>query len=94
MHVITQKRIWEAKERYKESASALDAWYRIAKASTFESFAQLKAAFPSVDKVGDQCVFDVGGNKLRIIAKVEFRHGKIFIRQVLTHAQYSKVKLQ
>ena len=94
MHVITQKRIWEAKERYKESASALDAWYRIAKASTFESFAQLKAAFPGVDKVGDQCVFDVGGNKLRIIAKVEFRQGKIFIRQVLTHAQYSKVKLQ
>lgn len=94
MHVISQKRIWEAKERYKESASALDAWYRIAKASTFESFAQLKAAFPSVDKVGDQYVFDVGGNKLRILANVEFRQGKIFIRQVLTHAEYSKVKLQ
>ena len=94
MHVITQKRIWEAKERYKESASALDAWYRIAKVSMFENFAQLKAAFPSVDKVGDQYVFDVGGNKLRIIAKVEFRQGKIFIRQVLTHAEYSKVKLQ
>ena len=94
MHVISQKRIWEAKERYKESASALDAWYRIAKASTFENFAQLKATFPSVDKVGDRYVFDVGGNKLRIIAKVEFRQGKIFIRQVLTHAEYSKVKLQ
>ena len=94
MHVISQKRIWEAKERYKETASALDAWYRIAKASTFENFAQLKAAFPGVDKVGDQYVFDVGGNKLRIIAKVEFRQGKIFIRQVLTHAQYSTVKLQ
>lgn len=94
MHVISQKRIWEAKERYKETASALDAWYRIVRASTFANFAQLKAAFPSVDKVGDQCVFDVGGNKLRIIAKVEFRQGKIFIRQVLTHAEYSKVKLQ
>ena len=94
MRVGSQKRIWEAKERYKESASALDAWYRIAKASTFENFAQLKATFPSVDKVGDQYVFDVGGNKLRIIAKVEFRQGKIFIRQVLTHAEYSKVKLQ
>ena len=94
MHVISQKRIWEAKERYQETASALDAWYRIAKASTFENFAQLKAAFPSVDKVGDQYVFDVGGNKLRIIAKVEFRQGKIFIRHVLTHAEYSKVKLQ
>ena len=76
------------------TGEVLDAWYRIAKASTFENFAQLKAAFPSVDKVGDQYVFDVGGNKLRIIANVEFRQGKIFIRQVLTHAQYSKVKLQ
>ncbi len=94
MHVISQKRIWEAKALYKETASALDAWYLLAKASTFENFAQLKAAFPSVDKVGDQYIFDVGGNKLRIIAKVEFRQGKIFIRQVLTHAQYSKVKLQ
>ncbi|MCK7574855.1 MAG: hypothetical protein MZV65_02485 [Chromatiales bacterium] len=42
MHVISQKRIWEAKERYKETASALDARHRIAKASTFENFAQLE----------------------------------------------------
>ena len=90
MHVITQKRIWEAKEEYKEAASALDGWYRLMKSNEFRSFAELKEVFGSVDKVDQLYVFNVGGNKLRIVASILFDRKKVFIRHVLTHKEYDK----
>lgn len=90
MHVITQRRIAEAKVRWPLSASALDDWYRLAKAGQFKTFADLKATFAAIDKVGPLVVFDIGGNKLRLVAKVEFRWGKIFIKEVMDHPTYDK----
>lgn len=89
MHVITQKRIWEAKARWPRSARALDAWYRLVKVATPADFAALKATFPATDKVGPFHVFDIGGNKLRLIATVDYRFGKVFIHRILDHAEYA-----
>ena len=90
MHIITQKRIWEAKKKYPESANALDGWYRVIKGNQFSHFAELKKTFSSVDKVGDLCVFDIGGNKLRLIATLHFQRQKIYIRHILTHKEYDR----
>jgi mRNA interferase HigB len=88
MHVITHSRIVEAQTRFPGCATALDWWYRAMKRGRFENFAGLRAAFGSVDKVGPLYVFDVGGNKLRLVAAVHFNTGRVFIRNVLTHAEY------
>ncbi|PMR70290.1 type II toxin-antitoxin system HigB family toxin [Halomonas heilongjiangensis] len=90
MHIITQKRIWEAKRKWPQTASALDAWYRLMKASEPAGFAEMKALFPATDKVGRQHVFDIGGNKIRLIAVVHYRYKKIYIQHVLDHAEYDK----
>jgi len=90
MHVITQSRIWEAKEKYPESASALDGWYRVIKKNEFRGFAELKKSFNSVDKVGELFVFDIAGNKLRLITTIHFQRKKIYIRHILTHKEYDK----
>lgn len=90
MYVITQKRIWEAKERWPESSSALDAWYRLIKNAAPQHFADMQRLFPSVDKVGSCHVFDIGGNKIRLIAKVQYRTQKVFIRYVLDHPEYDR----
>lgn len=90
MHIITQQRIWDAKKKYPKAANALDGWYRIVKKNKFESFSELKKCFNSVDKVGNMYVFDIGGNKLRLIASIHFQRQKIYIRQVLTHKEYDK----
>lgn len=92
MHVITQSRIWEAKRRYPECASALDGWYRVVKKNQFNNFAEIKKVFNSVDKVGSVFVFDIGGNKLRLIANIHFQRKKIYIRSILTHKEYDKNK--
>ena len=90
MHIITQKRIWDAKDKYPESATALDGWYRVIKKNDFLNFSELKESFNSVDKVKDVCVFDIGGNKLRLIATIHFDRKKVYVRHVLTHKEYDK----
>jgi mRNA interferase HigB len=92
MHVVTQKRIWEAKEKWPQSATALDAWFRIMKASEPQSFAEMKEIFPATDKVGSHHVFDIGGNKIRLIATVHYRAKRVFIRHILDHPEYDKGK--
>jgi len=52
----------------------------------------MKSVFPAVDKVGRHHVFDIGGNKLRLIAVVHYRFRKIYIQQVMDHAEYDKGK--
>ena len=90
MHVITRKRITEAKELYPQCVSALAGWLKVVEENEFKSFADLKATFNSIDKVGDLYVFDIGGNKLRIIASIHFNRQKLYIRHILTHKEYDK----
>ncbi|MFI4955663.1 MAG: type II toxin-antitoxin system HigB family toxin [Gammaproteobacteria bacterium] len=90
MHIISQKRIVDAKRKFPDSASALDGWYRLAKANDFRTFAELKRVFSSVDKVGPLYVFDIGGNKLRLIASIHFNRQKIYVREVLAHREYDR----
>lgn len=92
MRVITAKRIWEAKEKWPQSASALDEWYRRMKIYSPADFAQMKAMFAAVDKVESWHVFDVGGNKLRLIALARYKVQKLYIRHVLDHHDYDKGK--
>lgn len=92
MHVISQKRINEAKQQYPDCETALDGWLRIVKKNDFQNFAELKEAFNSVDKVGDFYVFNIGGNKLRLIASIHFNTEKLYIRYVLDHSEYDKDK--
>ncbi|AYZ83031.1 type II toxin-antitoxin system HigB family toxin [Pseudomonas aeruginosa] len=90
MHVITQKRIWEAQQKWPHSATALEAWYRLMRRLEPGDFAAMKQVFPSVDKVGNKHVFDIGGNKLRLIAVVDYQFKKVFIRAVLDHKEYDR----
>jgi mRNA interferase HigB len=90
MHIITQKRIWDAKKKHPETASALDGWYRIIKKNQFANFSELKWSFNSVDKVGNLYIFDIGGNKLRVITNIHFNRKKVYVRHVLTHKEYDK----
>ncbi len=60
----------------------------------FEHWAALKATFGSVDKVGPLAVFDLGGNKYRLIAHVRFDKQIVYIRAVLHHRDYDKAHWQ
>ncbi len=86
-HIITRKRLNEFAEQHPESRSALAHWYRLMKHATFHDFAELCATFPAADVVGKLTVFNVGGNKVRLIAALHFNRQRLYIRAVLTHAE-------
>lgn len=88
MHIITRKRLLEFSRKHPDCARALDGWYRLVKRADFSSFASLRQLFPSADQVGKLTVFDIGGNKVRLIAAVHYNRRRIYIRHVLTHSEY------
>jgi len=92
MHVITRKRLNEFAEKYPETENALADWYRLIKQNDFLSFAELRMMFSSADKVGKLTVFNIGGNKVRIIAAIHYNRKKVYIRAVLTHKEYDTEK--
>ena len=90
MHVITRKRINQFAERYPHSGNALVRWYKLMKRQNFDSFAELRTKFPSADQVGKLTVFNISGNKYRLIAAIHYNRRKVYIRAVLTHAEYDE----
>ena len=92
MHIITRRRLNEFAERFPEARTALAHWYGLAKRNDFSNFAELKATFPPADQVGRLTVFNVGGNKVRLIAAIHYNRKRVYIRAVLTHAEYDDEK--
>ena len=80
MHVITRKRLNEFAARHPDIQSALADWYRLMKQGSFRSLAHLRETFPSADLVGKLAVFNIGGNKARLIAALHFNRQKVYIR--------------
>lgn len=88
MHVITRKRLREFARRHPDAEGPLSRWYQTVSRSDFESFNELKKTFNSADKVGHFTVFNIGGNKYRLIVAIHYNRRKIYIRHVLTHEEY------
>ena len=90
MHIISRKALRQFWEKHPDSQTALARWFKIMLQTEFRNFSELRATFPTADKVGDWIVFNIGGNKYRLIASIHFNRGKVYIRHVLTHPEYEK----
>jgi mRNA interferase HigB len=92
MHVITRKRLNEFTKLHPDTKNALTQWYQLVKGNEFASFVELREMFPSADQVGKLTVFNIGGNKVRLIAAIHYKRQKFYIRAVLTHSEYDEGK--
>ena len=93
MHaLISRKALRAFWEQHPDSQTALARWFKVVVRTNFRNFAELRAAFPSADKVDEWIVFNIGGNKYRLITSIHFNRGKVYIRHVLTHAEYNQGK--
>lgn len=66
------------------------AWYKIASKATWRSLSEVRRTFPHADLVGDKTVFNIKGNAYRLVVHVLYDKGIIYIRDLLTHAEYNK----
>ena len=90
MHVITRKRLNEFADQHPEATTSLARWYQLMKRGNFANFVELRTAFPAADQVGKLTVFNVGGNKVRLIAAIHYNRRKVYIRAALTHTEYDE----
>jgi len=90
VHIIARQALIRFWERYPDSKTALARWFKVVKTTEFQSISELRAVFPSADKVQDLIVFNIGANKYRLIASIHFNRGKVYIRHVLTHSEYDR----
>ena len=92
MRVISNKALTDFAALHPASTLSLQAWRHIVESRTFAHFADVKATVNAVDRAGPYYVFDIGGNKYRIIAAIHFDQQKLFVRHVFTHKEYDKWK--
>jgi mRNA interferase HigB len=78
--------------RHPDARTPLIAWHKTLLQSKAGNFAELKLQFGSADRVEGFVVFDIGGNKYRLIADIAFNSQMAFIKHVLTHTEYDKWK--
>lgn len=90
MRVISKRPIREFWELHPESKSALEEWFRKVVQITVTSFPELRKFFGSADYVDGYTLFDVGGNKYRIATVIHYDKQRLYIRQVMTHAEYNR----
>jgi mRNA interferase HigB len=88
LHVISRKKLLQAAVEHPELAGALDAWFRLVKKADWKSLEEVRELFPAADRVGKYTVFNVKGNNFRLIAEINYRGRRIYVRQLLTHAEY------
>ena len=94
MHVISRKPFKDAALQYPNQAEALDRIYKVLKADCFDQPDELRNFFPSLDnfKYKDKWwVIDIGGNHLRLIAFIEFRDKRLYVKHIVSHAEYDKL---
>ena len=92
MHVISERALREFWAVHPDAAGPLRAWLRAAEHADWGTFAEVRETYASADQVGRFTVFNIGGNKYRLITVIHFNRGKVYVRHVLTHSDYDRGK--
>lgn len=90
MKIISNSALRAFAIEHPAAERALQGWRRVIESNQFANWAALKATFNTIDKVGEWVVFDIGGNKYRLIAYIRFEKQILYIKAVLTHRDYEK----
>jgi mRNA interferase HigB len=79
-------------EEHEQAETPLKAWFRLAAKARWQGPADIRAQFGSADFVGDnRVIFDIGGNKYRLVVRVSYRFGQVLIKFIGTHREYDKI---
>jgi len=95
MRIIKKKTLSDYWEKHEDVRFALQAWHAEAKAALWKSSDEIVKSYPYVDPVGDnRIVFNIKGNSYRLVVKIHYNTGVVYIRFVGTHAEYDKINAE
>ncbi len=92
MRVIAQRTLRDFWEKYADCEEQLKSWFRETEKSVWTNFNELKREYPSASVLkNNRIVYNIKGNKYRLIVKFNFEYGICWIRFIGTHAEYDKI---
>lgn len=94
MHIISRRPFNEAAKKFPNERQAIMDLYRALRRAVFASPDEMRKLFPSLDnfKYKDKWwVIDIGGNNLRMIAFIEFVQNRMYVKHIVTHAEYDRL---
>lgn len=92
MRIIARKTLKDFWEQHADSEQPLRAWFHEATLAAWKSFADINARHRSADLLpGSRVVFNIKGNTYRLVVRIHFNTGIVFIRFIGTHAAYDKI---
>ena len=95
MRIVSRKALREFAERHADANTPLDAWYRIVRGREYRSPHDLRADFPTASFLGARrAVFNIGGNKYRLVVDMRYDLGRVYVRDVLTHEEYDQKSIE
>lgn len=95
MRVISRKRLSEFWDKHRDAEQALKAWFYEAEHSSWKNSADIKARYASASVItSERMVFNICGNKYRLVAAISYETGIVLIRFVGTHREYDKLNVK
>jgi|SRR5215467_5792930 len=90
MRVIKRGALVEFWEKHPDARPSLESWYAVVRRANWQAPAEMKQIYANADIVGRRTVFNIAGNKYRLIARVNYRTQRVFVLYILTHAEYDR----
>lgn len=95
MRIISKRMLREFWGIHRDTEQPLKSWHAEAKAATWEKPADVKAQYGHASIIGDnRVVFNICGNKYRLITKIHYNRSLIYIRFIGTHEEYDKINAE
>lgn len=94
-NIIARKTLLDYCRKYPEAAAALQEWYYELLRSNFKSFNELKKVYANASLIGDdRVIFNIMGNKFRLLVRVSFDYKAIQIKWFGTHSEYDRIDVK
>jgi len=90
MRIIKRGALEQFWQRHPDAKARLESWYTVVRKANWKTPAELKRVYHNADLVGRRTVFNIAGNKYRLIARVNYQTQRVFVLYLLTHAEYDK----
>lgn len=81
------RKFWE---KHSNAEKPLRLWVALTKAAVWKTFSDARRTFPATDIYKALTIFDIGGNKFRLIAQINYKTGIVYVHHILTHKEYDK----
>jgi mRNA interferase HigB len=90
MRIIKRGALEQFWQKLPDAKASLESWYAVVRSANWRTPADLKQVYHSADLVGRRTVFNVAGNKYRLIARVNYTAQIVFVLHLLTHSEYDQ----